>query len=152
MEIPQMNKILDTLIFRQFVSYLFVGGSAAIVEWILFSVFSNVLNIDYIVATCIAFLFSTTVNWLLGKLWTFKEIKTYENQKGKELLLVFGASTFGLLFNIGLMYLFVATMQLNTPLSKTVSKIMATGIVFIWNFIIRKYVIYKQYGDGGMVG
>ena len=139
-----MKKLLELPTVRQFVSYFFVGGIAALVEWVFFSLFANMLNINYIAATCAAFLLSTTTNWILGKLWAFKDSRSYENQKIRELVLVFGVSAIGLLFNMGLMYLFVFIMKLNTSLLKTASKIMATGIVFIWNFFIRKYVIYRK--------
>lgn len=138
-----MKKIFEIPIIKQFISYFFVGGVAAIVEWALFALFANILGIYYITATCLAFIFSTTTNWILGKLWTFKGNEFYQNERGKEIVLVFGVSTIGLLFNMGLMYLFVTVLELNTPLLSTLSKVLSTGMVFIWNFLIRKYVIYK---------
>lgn len=138
-----MRKLLDIPFIRQFVSYFFVGGIAAIVEWVFFSLFANALSVNYIIATCLAFILSTATNWCLGRIWTFKDNKTYVNRKVKEILLVFAASAIGLLLNIGLMYLFVTALSLDTPMLKTVDKVAATGIVFFWNFLIRKYVIYK---------
>lgn len=138
-----MRKILDISIVRQFVSYFFVGGAAAVVEWVLFALFANALHIHYILATCLAFVFSTTANWILGRLWTFRDNKAYENRKVKEIFLVFAVSAIGLLFNMGLMYLFVTVLGLDSAALKTVSKIAATGIVFFWNFLVRKFVIYR---------
>ena len=138
-----MRKILEIPIVRQFVSYFFVGGAAAVVEWVLFALFANAFNIHYIPATCLAFVFSTATNWILGRLWTFRDNKSYENKKIKEIFLVFAVSAIGLLFNMGLMYLFVTVFGLNSAVLKTISKIAATGIVFFWNFLIRKFAIYK---------
>ena len=143
-----MKKLIENKAIRQFISYVFVGGIAAIVEWVMFTIFSNVLNIQYIISTCLAFIFSTTANWLLGRIWTFKDSKAYQKKKFKEAVLVFAVSAIGLLFNMGLMYLFVSVIGLNTPLLKTVSKILATGIVFIWNFCMRKFGIYRSSRDG----
>ena len=53
-------------------------------------------------------------------------------------------SAIGLVFNVLLMYLFVTVIGLNTSFLKTVSKILATGIVFFWNFFVRKLFIYKE--------
>lgn len=138
-----MEKIVDNLLVKQFVSYFFVGGLAAIIEWIMFALFANLIGINYIFATCLAFIFSTATNWGLGRIWTFKDNQSYVNQKVKEAVLIFSVSVVGLLFNIGLMYLFVSVLKLDTAALKTLSKIMATGIVFFWNFLIRKTVIYK---------
>lgn len=136
-------KLLNKANIKQFISYFFVGGVAAIVEWVMFFIFANVLQINYFVSTVIAFIFSTTANWMLGRITTFKDNNTYKDKKAKEAFLVFVVSAIGLLFNLILMYLFVTVMGFDSSLGKTLSKIAATGIVFIWNFLIRKLVIYK---------
>lgn len=136
-------KLLNKANIKQFISYFFVGGVAAIVEWVMFFIFANVLQINYFVSTVIAFIFSTTANWILGRITTFKDNNTYKDKKAKEAFLVFVVSAIGLLFNLILMYLFVTVMGFDSSLGKTLSKISATGIVFIWNFLIRKLVIYK---------
>ena len=138
-----MKEMLSRLLNRQFFSYLCVGGLSAIVEWILFALFANWVGMNYLFATCTAFIFSTLTNWFLGKIWTFKESKRYEKKPFKEIALIFLVSDVGLLFNVAIMYLFVGVVGLNTPRLKVCSKIMATGIVFIWNFAIRKYVVYR---------
>ena len=136
-------QLLNKANIKQFISYFFVGGVAAIVEWVMFFIFANVLQINYFVSTVIAFIFSTTANWILGRITTFKDNNTYKDKKAKEAFLVFIVSAIGLLFNLILMYLFVTVMGFDSSLGKTLSKIAATGIVFIWNFLIRKLVIYK---------
>ena len=136
-------KLLNKANIKRFISYFFVGGVAAIVEWVMFFIFANVLQINYFVSTVIAFIFSTTANWILGRITTFKDNNTYKDKKAKEAFLVFIVSAIGLLFNLILMYLFVTVMGFDSSLGKTLSKIAATGIVFIWNFLIRKHVIYK---------
>ena len=136
-------KLLNKANIKQFISYFFVGGVAALVEWVMFFIFANVLQINYFVSTVIAFIFSTTANWILGRITTFKDNNTYKDKKAKEAFLVFVVSAIGLLFNLILMYLFVTVMGFDSSLGKTLSKIAATGIVFIWNFLIRKLVIYK---------
>ena len=70
---------------KQFISYLFVGGGATIVEWVGFWLFDHCLHIQYLIATAFAFFFSTFANWLF-----------------------------------------------------------ATGIVFFYNFLVRKFIIYKN--------
>ena len=128
---------------KQFISYFGVGGTAALVEWAVFSVFEYLFNIPYLIATVIAFIISTTVNWLLGRRFTFKN-SSYKLKKERELVLVFSVSALGLIFNLVLMYLFVDCFGMNTNILKTISKILSTGIVFIWNFLSRKYIIYKE--------
>lgn len=135
--------VLSKANIKQFISYFFVGGVAAVVEWVMFFLFANVLQIHYFVSTVLAFIFSTSANWILGRITTFKDNVSYKDKKAKEAVLVFAVSAIGLLFNLVLMYLFVTVMGFDSSVGKTLSKVAATGIVFIWNFLIRKLVIYK---------
>ena len=138
------NVFFESDFMSQFVSYFFVGGCAAVVEWGMFYFFANVIDMHYILATCLAFVFSTTANWILGRFWTFKDDQKYVEKRLKEIALVFGVSAIGLLFNMMLMFLFVSVFRMDTKFLKTVAKIVATGIVFFWNFLIRKFFIYGR--------
>lgn len=138
-----IKEMLSAQNIRQFISYFGVGGASALVEWIAFYLFDTVLGIQYLWATVLAFILSTTTNWFLGRVFTFRD-SAYKDHKAKEIVLVFAVSAIGLLFNLGLMYLFVTVLKMDTNLLKTVAKILATGIVFMWNFLSRKLWIYKK--------
>ena len=137
-----MDKMFSKKNIRQFLSYFGVGGVSALVEWAVFSLLEYLFDMPYLLATILAFLFSTTTNWFLGRTFTFRE-SAYKEKRGKEIFLVFLVSAIGLGFNLLLMYLFVDVIGMNTNLLKTVAKILSTGIVFIWNFLSRKLWIYK---------
>ena len=137
-----MQKLFSAKTVRQFLSYFCVGGVAALVEWSVFSLLEYLLDIPYLLATALAFLVSTTVNWILGRTFTFKN-SAYQKKKTKEVFLIFSVSAVGLAFNLLLMVLFVDVIGMNTNFLKTVAKILATGIVFVWNFLSRKLWIYK---------
>ena len=139
-----MKSLFSAAGLRQFLSYFWVGGVSAIVEWLVFSALDTLLELPYLLSTVLAFICSTTVNWFLGRTFTFKG-SAYQDRKAKEIFLVFLVSAVGLLFNLLLMYLFVTVLGMNTHFLKTVAKILSTGIVFIWNFVSRKYLIYKMF-------
>ncbi len=138
-----MDKMLTSKGIKQFLSYFGVGGVSALVEWAVFSLLEYLLDMPYLLATILAFIFSTTTNWFLGRTFTFKE-SAYKDKKAKEIFLVFLVSAIGLGFNLLLMYLFVDVFGMNTNLLKTIAKILSTGIVFIWNFLSRKLWIYRE--------
>ena len=140
-----MDKMLTPKGIKQFLSYFGVGGVSALVEWAVFSLLEYLLDMPYLLATILAFIFSTTTNWFLGRTFTFKE-SAYKDKKAKEIFLVFLVSAIGLGFNLLLMYLFVDVFGMNTNLLKTIAKILSTGIVFIWNFLSRKLWIYRENG------
>ena len=137
-----MDKMFSKKNIKQFLSYFGVGGVSALVEWAVFSLLEYLFDMPYLLATILAFIFSTTTNWFLGRTFTFRE-SAYKEKRGKEIFLVFLVSAIGLGFNLLLMYLFVDVIGMNTNWLKTVAKILSTGIVFIWNFLSRKLWIYK---------
>ena len=137
-----MNKFISKKNIKQFISYFGVGGVSALVEWGSFFLFDSILSIPYLSSTVLAFIVSTTTNWFLGRTFTFKN-SSYKDKKVKEIILVFIVSAIGLGFNMMLMFIFVDIIGMNTSVLKTIAKIVATGIVFIWNFISRKLWIYK---------
>ena len=137
-----MYDLLSSKNIKQLLSYFVVGGAAAIVEWVSFTVFVSLLGVPYLLATIIAFLLATTANWILGRMLTFKE-SAYKQKRTNEAVLVFFVSAIGLGFNMLLMYLFVDVIGMSTSIQQTIAKVIATGIVFIWNFLSRKIWIYQ---------
>lgn len=137
-----MQRLLTGDGIKQFISYFGVGGAAALVEWGIFFLLVYLFNTPYLVATVLAFIVSTSVNWILGRMFAFKN-SNFKGKKTQELILVFVVSAIGLVFNMILMYLFVSVLGMNSNIRKTVSKVLSTGIVFFWNFLSRKYLIYK---------
>lgn len=130
-----MNQLKRSKIIEQIFLYLIVGGIATLVEWVLFYIFDAKLGIHYIPATALAFMVSTFANWLAGKLILFEDWSNVI----PEIVKIYAASIAGLFFNLVLMWIMVDIIGLQ----EMVSKIIATGIVFMWNFLIRKYAIYK---------
>ena len=138
-----MRNLLSSGNIKQFLSYFGVGGAAAIVEWLCFSFFVSVIGLPYPAATALAFILSTTANWILGRVFTFGE-SAYQEKRLKEAVLVFFVSAVGLGFNMLLMVLFVDVIGMKTNLEQILAKVLATGIVFIWNFLSRKLWIYRE--------
>lgn len=121
---------------KEFLLYIIVGGIATVAEWAVFFVLGKI-SCHYAVATAIAYILSTFVNWLAGRILVFKE----SNQSFiKEIVSVYLASIVGLILNLLIMWVAVDLMNINEMLSK----IAATGIVFIYNFLVRKLLIYKN--------
>lgn len=126
--------------------YLFVGGTAALVEWGLFYVFiTYVLNgiglsltAMTMLGTCMAFCLSTLYHYFLGNILVFNSGSKYK--RGKELSLVFLVSIMGLVFNLLFMYIFVSLIGWN-PMA---SKVLTSCIVVVWNYLSRKKWIFRS--------
>ncbi len=133
----EKNKLLH------FISYVLVGGIATIVEWGCYYLFDPVLHINTYVAIALAFIISTFANWLAGRLITFRNAE--KKNIVKELVQIYGVSVIGLLMNELIMFVFMAFIfKEPTSLQRMVAKVVATGIVFFWNYLIRTLVIYRK--------
>ena len=128
----QNNRVKEA---RQMFLYLIVGAGATLVEWEVFYLLAEKFLITYPVAVTIAFAFSTLANWKLGRTLLFKDTPPVEG----ELTKIYITSILGLLMNLVIMYIEIEYFAMEQMLSK----IVATAIVFQWNFLIRKFVIYR---------
>jgi putative flippase GtrA len=120
---------------RDFLLYIIVGACATLAEWLIFFLLDT-CALHYTLATVIAYILSTLVNWLIGRLLVFKE---HKHPIIREIAGVYFASMMGLLLNLLIMW--IAVDLLSTP--DMIAKIIATGLVFFYNFIVRKLCIYK---------
>ena len=132
--------------FIKLALYLFVGGTAALVEWALFFLLLHYLLSGLglsltaltMTATAMAFCLSTLYHYFLGNVLVFDSGSRYN--RGKELSLVFLVSVMGLGFNLLLMYIFVSWLGWEPMLSK----VLTSCIVVVWNYLSRKKWIFRS--------
>lgn len=134
--------------YIKIIMYLFVGGSAALFEWAMFYLFFSgftelslfrLQTETVLVSTTLAFGVSTMYHYILCNIFVFDSGSRYK--RGKELTLVFLVSSIGLGWNLALMWIF--TSQALLGLNPMMSKIMASAIVTVWNYLSRKKWIFK---------
>ena len=138
-----LEKTKDTKL--QFFRYLFVGGFAAVVNIGSLFIFKELLNIHYLIANIIGFILGLITNYILSKWLVFSK----ENDLNPVLEFITYAiiGVFGLGFDTLFMWLFTSIAGLYYMLSKIIS----TGLVFIWNFFARKaiYVLIDKLNRKG---
>jgi len=130
---------IDKAFLKQLFIYFFIGGFAALVNWIIFYISNSLCNIHYLIATIIAFFVATWVNWKLGRISLFKNSAVRSKVTGEKTL-VYIVSAIGLLLNLLLMWLMVDILNIQ-PI---IAIVITTGLVFFWNFFARRILIYKD--------
>ena len=114
--------------------YSIAGMSGTAVEWGLFFLLNQLLKLYYPFAAVIALLFSTFVNWLVGRMILFKA----SGNNKREILLVYLACFSGLLLNLIIMWLLINKLAIG----EMAAKMIASVIVFGWNYLFRTRLIY----------
>ena len=116
--------------------YSIAGMSETATEWALFFLLNQVLKLYYPFAAIIALLFSTLVNWYVGRMVLFKA----SGNTKREISLVYIACFSGLALNLLIMWLLINKFGI----WEMAAKMIASVIVFGWNYFFRTRYIYRQ--------
>ena len=120
---PTENTIIQ--LFR----YVITGASSFLVDFLLLFLLE--------LASAVSFLVGISCNFLLTKFFAFKSVDPTVGPTAE--VFVFAAiSGGGLVLTMVLMYLFTSRLQLYFMVSKLISSIL----VFFWNFLGRKFILY----------
>lgn len=122
--------------FIQFFRYIFVGGVAFLADGgSLFLI--TTIGVNYLISVIFAFVIRLAVNYGLSKLLVFEN----SSVNGKIEFLVYGIiGVIGLGFTEIIMYVLTEI----AGLYFMVSKVIATIIVLVWNFVARKITLYRK--------
>lgn len=119
-------------VFKEFVSFAFVGFIGTIVNLFVLFLLTEFLGLYYLLSAIISFLVAMTNNFILNKKFTFKEKLNHEFTKkyGKFFLVSMVA------LGVNLLFLYIFTELIG--IYYLVSQIFAIGIALIINFIGNK--------------
>lgn len=125
-------------VFLQFFRYAFVGGLATCADWGAIYLLTEKGGVHYLLSGTVAFVAGLTVNFLLSKKFVFSAEKNKHSSQTE--FFAYGAiGVIGLFLTEGIMYFL--TDKLGWYFM--IPKIIATAVVFVWNFAARKIVLYR---------
>lgn len=137
--------MIDTLfkkptdnIYIQMFRYIFVGGTAFVVDFFFLYFFSDICGIYYLISGVLSFIISVLVNYIMSTKWVFNQDNI--DNRVLEFNLFLAISTAGLIFTEILLWLFTDILGLYYLLSKVIAAI----IVMFWNFIARRIMFYGR--------
>ncbi len=122
----------------EFFKFALVGFTGTILHLLVLYVFTEFFGIYYVVASIFGFGFGVTNNFILNKIWTFKEKL---NQKVVKKYYKYFIVNIIILF-INLLILYSLTEFLHVYY--IISQIIAVGFSFLINFFISKFWIFKK--------
>lgn len=122
----------------QFFRYAFVGAIASVVDWAVLWALEYV-GIYYLLASVFAFFAGLATNFFLSKKLVFNAQQSRVGNVS-EFVAYAAIGVVGLLITLGIMYLLTDVLKIYFMFSK----IIATVIVLVWNFLARKVLIYRS--------
>lgn len=136
--IDKLFRQITDNIFIQMFRYVFVGGTAFVVDFFFLYFFSDICGIYYLLSGILSFIISVLVNYIMSTKWVFNQDNI--DNKVLEFNLFILISAIGLVFTEILLWLFTDIFGLYYLLSK----IIAAIIVMFWNFIARRIMFYGR--------
>jgi len=127
----------NNILFREFAKYTLVGGVAFLLDISTLYILTEFFDIHYLISAAAGFILGLTTNYVLSITWVFKVRRLDSRQK--ELLIFALIGILGLTLNEFFIWLFTDVMHLHYMVSKGAS----TTLVYLWNFIARKFVLFK---------
>lgn len=125
-------------LLKQIIRFFFVGGSAFVLDFALLWVFTDLMGINYLISNCLSFSISVIYNYILSIFWVF-DVKKDRN-KSTEFVVFIILSVIGLGINQLIYWVCVQFMGIHY----LISKIGATAVVMVYNFITRKIFLEKR--------
>ena len=122
-----MKKLL-----AQFMKFGVVGVIAFVIDYGLLALLTELFGINYLVSATISFTASVVFNYAASMRYVFTHKEGMSRRR--EFVIFVVLSVIGLLINNGCMWAGVELLGVHYLLTK----IVATAIVMIWNFVTRK--------------
>jgi putative flippase GtrA len=122
------------------IRYFFVGAAAAAVDIGVFVILAKAFGLPWFPVALFSFILATLVNYQLSIRHVFSSGVRFAQHH--ELALVFLVSAAGLVVNQTVLWLLIEKLSWDL----VVSKVGATGLVFFWNYTVRRYFIFSNVG------
>lgn len=123
-------------LMEQLFKFGIVGIIAFIIDYTLLYVLTEFCSFHYMLSSVISFIISLFFNYIASIHWVFDVTK---KQTFKEIMVFMFLSVIGLGINQLVMYLMTTVLVIYYM----ISKLFATTVVMVWNFVTRKIFIEK---------
>lgn len=141
---------MKTLI-EQILKFGVVGFLCFLIDFGITVGLANIFGVHYLISKFLGFVISAVVNYLLSIKFVFTQKK--EMNKNKEFIGFIVLSAIGLLINEIVMFVCIDVIYKHTAFLQemisdewmvSISSIIATGIVMVYNFISRKIFLERK--------
>jgi putative flippase GtrA len=127
-----------TSLWKQIIRFAVVGGSAFLIDYSIMILLTEFFGINYLISNAISFTISVIYNYLLSVHWVF-DVNGGRSQT-QDFLVFIILSVIGLGINQLIMWLCVDKIGI----FYMISKIGATGVTMVYNFITRKIFLENE--------
>lgn len=125
-------------LYVQLLRYLVAGGAAFAVDFGLLYFLTESLKVHYLLSTVIAYTVGLIITYLLSIYWIF------DKRRARNWILELAIFALIGIVGLGLTSLSMWLLTDKFHVHYLFSKIITTGIVFVWNFIAKKLILFTK--------
>ena len=134
-----IQKLLDrNTLLGQLFRYVIVGGIAFVVDYGTLWLLTEMCHVHYLVSAGIAFVLGLVCNYVLSTRFVFGESRLRSQWAEFSAFFIIGVVGLGL--NELILYICQDLIGIHYMLGKVIS----TVIVFVWNFLARRFLLFKS--------
>lgn len=122
---------------KQIHKFLLLGVVSTLIDYVVYSILIFV-DIDYVVAIIAGYSSGLLANYQIGRRYIFTSGAKMKSSRA-EFIAVVVIAFFGALFNIAIVKLLSYSFWQLDPM---LSRVVAIGVVFFWNYFARKVWVY----------
>jgi putative flippase GtrA len=124
-------------VVSQFVRFGISGVFTAGIDFLFLIFLVEIISIHYFVASALAFTSGVILNYFISRSWVFGRGKFHYTSEFVGFLV---ASTIGLFINQAVLWMLTGCITVDYRMAKIISICVVSG----WNFVTKRYVIFKQ--------
>jgi putative flippase GtrA len=140
----------------EFIKYFLVGGFAACIDIATFALLTMAFGVGHLVANTIAITLGLIVCYHLSCRWVFGQKKINIRRDfipfavigfvglGIQNVLLYGLIDLQIAFSLAAIATALTGMSIGNGVITLGSKIFGVGVTFVWNFIVRKYLVFER--------
>lgn len=125
---------------RETISYLIFGVLTTLVDAVVFFISNRILDVEYILATIIAWVLAVFFAYFTNKIWVFNSKNMKLDLIVKEAFVFFIARLLSLGFTIAWMFFCVEILEID----EFIAKLLANIFVVIMNYFFSKLFIFRN--------
>jgi putative flippase GtrA len=129
-------EIIKTASKIQIIKFILVGLLCALIEYFSFYVFIKQLYINYLIANILSIVIAVSINYYLSALFVFDPSKRSRIQ---EFFYFAFFSFLALVLNQLILFVLVELIILDVQIGKA----LAIGSVALFNYLTKKYIVFK---------
>lgn len=126
--------------YRSVIMYVIFGVCTTVVNIITYNLMYEVWHFSNVLSNVVAWVFAVIFAYITNKLWVFESMSLEKSLVFNEMLKFFSCRLGTGIMDIGIMYLAVDILKMNSMLWKIISNI----IVIVVNYIMSKLVIFNK--------